>query len=251
VRNLTPICRQLTQHSDNLLRKQRDTCWASRICLCRRKRREKGIAFPKPASGGTTSDIYALKTKFSCHCPAIALEKEYRDLHELFTDGDRMMYLKDLVLTDTFLLKGHISSGGQRLSSFLNGIPKRFLEMNEATVTDLLLGARFTNTRMLLRVEEIILAHELVEKGDESLRLLAAQERDEITATARFSGPTPLVASGRVSRRALEHDTPGQHEFIVISEPSFEGLTGIAQDAFKNLPYVIANRGRIAFIYES
>jgi hypothetical protein len=161
-----------------------------------------------------------------------------------------MMYLKDLLLTDTFLLKGHISTGGQRLTSFLNAIPKRFLEMNEVTVTDHVRGVRFTNSRMLLRVEEIILAHELVERGDESLKLLAAQERDEVIVTARFSGATPLITSGRVSRRALEHDTPGQHEFIVFTEPNFEGLTSIAHDIFKNLPYVIANRGRIAFIYE-
>ena len=168
----------------------------------------------------------------------------------LFADGDRMMYLKDLVLTDTFLLKGHINTGSQRLSSFLNSIPKRFLEMNEVTVTDYVRGVRFTNSRMLLRVEDVLLAHELVETGDESLRFLAAQERDEVTVTARFGGATSLIVSGRVSRRTLEHDTPGQHEFIVLVEPSLEGLTTIPQDAFKDLPYVIANRGRIALIYE-
>ena len=165
-------------------------------------------------------------------------------------DGDRMIYLKDLLLTDTFLLKGHISTGGQRLSSFLNNIPKHFLEMDEVTVADHVQGVRFTNTRMLLRVEEIILAHELGEAGDESLRLLAGQERIDATVTARFSGATPLTVSGRVSRRAIEHDAPGQHEFIVFVEPRFEGLASIAQDAFKDLPYVIANRGRIALIYE-
>ena len=161
-----------------------------------------------------------------------------------------MMYLKDLILTDTFLLKGHISTGDHRLSSFLNAIPKRFLEMNEVTVIDYIRGLRSTNSRILLRVEKIILAHESGEQGDESLRLLAAQERDEATVTAQFSGSTGLVVSGRVSKRALEHDTPGQHEFIVFSEPRFEGLTSIAQDAFKDLPYVIVNRGRIDLLYE-
>jgi len=168
-----------------------------------------------------------------------------------FSNGDRMMYLKDMILTETFLLKGHISTGNQRLSSFLNSIPKRFLEMNEVTAIDCLHNVKLTSARMLLRVEEIILAHELVEAGDESLRLLAAQERDEVTVTARSSGAAPLIVSGRVSRRSLEHDSPGQHEFVVFIEPRFEGLTGTAQDTFKDLPYVIANRGRIALIYQS
>jgi hypothetical protein len=162
-----------------------------------------------------------------------------------------MMYLKDMILTDTFLLKGHIGTGGHRLSSFLNNIPKRFLEIDEVTVTDPIRDVRFTNTRMMLRVEEIILAYEMAETGDESLRLMAAQERDEVTVTARFSGATQLIAYGRVSRRTLEHDMPGQHEFIVLSEPRLEGLPGIAQDAFKDVTYVIANRSRIALIYES
>ena len=161
------------------------------------------------------------------------------------------MYLKDMILTDTFLLKGHISTGGHRLSSFLNNIPKRFLEINEVTVTDHIRDMRFTNARMMLRVEEIILAYELAETGDESLRLMAAQERDEVTVTARFSGAVPLIASGRVSRRILEHDMPGQHEFVVLSEPRLDGLPGTVQDAFKDVTYVIANRGRIALIYES
>jgi hypothetical protein len=161
-----------------------------------------------------------------------------------------MMYLKDIVLTDSFLLKGHISTGNKRLSSFLNSTPKRFIEMNEVTATDHIRGVRFTISRMLLRVEEVILAHEMAETGDESLRLLALQERDEVIITARFSGATQLLASGRVSRRALEHDAPGQHEFIVLVEPRLEGLTEIEQDAFKDLPYVIANRSRIAIAYE-
>jgi hypothetical protein len=162
-----------------------------------------------------------------------------------------MMYLKDMVFTEAFLLKGHINTGTQRLSSYLNSLPKRFLEIDEATVTDHLRGARFTSARMLLRVEEIILAHELSEAGDENLKLLAAQERDEITITARFSGANQLAVSGRASRRALEHDAPGQHEFIVLVEPRFEGLTRLAQDAFKDLPYVIANRSRIAFVWDN
>ncbi len=160
------------------------------------------------------------------------------------------MYLNDLILTDTFLLKGHISTGSQRLSSFLNNFPKRFLEMDQVTATDLARGERFTNSRMLLRVEGIVLAHELPEPGREGVHLLAGQERDEATVTIRFCGSLPFRAVATVSRRALEHDEPGQHEFIVLLKPRLEGLTGAAQDAFEDLPYVIANRSRIALVCE-
>ncbi len=161
-----------------------------------------------------------------------------------------MLYLKDLILTELFLLKGHINTGDHRLSSFLNGIPKRFLEMHEVTATDVVHGVRSMHPRILLRIEEIIFAHELAETGDESLRELAEREKDEVTVTARFSGATPWILSGRVSRRAIERDTSGQHEFVVFVEPKFEGLSSTGQNAFKDLPYVIANRRRIALICE-
>jgi hypothetical protein len=161
-----------------------------------------------------------------------------------------MIYRKDLVLTGTFLVKGHVNTGGQRLSNFLNNTPKRFLEMDEATVIHLLQGERTKKARILVRVDEILLAHELEETGDETLRLLAEREKDEITATVLFNGTTRLEVSGRVGKRALERDG-GDHDFIVVMGPEIRGLTGEAGMEFSvldDLHYLIANKSRIVLV---
>ena len=160
------------------------------------------------------------------------------------------MYLKDLLLTNAFLIKGHINTGGQRLSTFLNNFPRRFLEIEEVTVMDPVQDTHFTTTRMLVRVEEIILAHELEETGDESLRHLAGQDRDDTVANIQFSGTTPFQLWGKVSTRAIERDSSGQYDFIVVVEPKILGLTNKAQDVLKDLPYLIANKSRMALILE-
>jgi hypothetical protein len=162
-----------------------------------------------------------------------------------------MKYVKDLLLTDTSLLKGHLKTGDQRLSTFLNTTPKRFLEMDKVTVVNHARGERVLIAQMLVRVEEILLAHEMEETGDEGLKLLAEREKDEVAVTAHFGGSMPLQISGKVGKRAIERDISVRHDFIVVVEPKVRELPAKAANEYtilENLPYVIANRGRVAFI---
>lgn len=161
-----------------------------------------------------------------------------------------MRYRKDLVLTGTFLVKGHINTGGQRLSNFLNNTRKRFLEMEAATVIHLLQGERSETAKILVRIDEILLAHELEKAGDETLKMLAEREKGEITATVLFNDTTLLEVSGRVGKRALERDS-GDHDFIVVKDPEIRGLTVDARvelSVFEDLHYLIANKNRIALV---
>jgi hypothetical protein len=161
-----------------------------------------------------------------------------------------MIYLKDLILTDAFLIKGHINTAGQRLSTFLNNFHKRFLEVEEATVRDQVQDTSFTTARMLLRVEEILLAHEREDIGDEVLRHLAEEERDDIPVTIQFNGVVRFQLLGKMKKRAVERDSSGQHDFLVVVEPKLLGLTSKALDYFEDLPYLIVNKSRIAHIVE-
>lgn len=161
-----------------------------------------------------------------------------------------MRYVKDLLLTDMFLLKGHVKTGDQRLSTFLNTTPKRFLEMDEVTFVKHTGGESVSVPQMLVRVEEILLAHEMEETGDEGLKHLAEREKDEAAVTVFFGGAMPLQLSGKVSKRAVERAT-SRHDFIVVVEPVLQVFTGKASHEFaifEDLPYLIANRARLAFI---
>ncbi len=161
-----------------------------------------------------------------------------------------MIYLKDLLLTDAFLIKGHINTANQRLSSFLGNFARRFLEIEEAVVTDCVRDEVFNATRMLMRVEEIIVAHEMEEIGDDGLRHLAGQERDDTVVTIQFNGAARFQLTGRVSKRSMERDSSSPHDFLVVVAPKLVGITGKSMDVLRNLPYLIVNKSRIAFILE-
>ena len=121
-----------------------------------------------------------------------------------------MKYIKDLLLTDTFLIKGHLNTGGQRLSTYLNSTPRSFLEVEKAILVNHVQREDAETARILVRVDEIMLAHEMETTGDESLRLLAEPEKDLLAIAAHTGGMTPLKLSGKVSRRAIERDK-GSH----------------------------------------
>jgi hypothetical protein len=161
-----------------------------------------------------------------------------------------MIYLNDLLLTEAFLIKGHINTANQRLSTFLNNFARCFLEIDNATVNDYVQDTNFHAPRILMRVEEILMAYELEEIGDEGLRHLAGQDRDYTPVVIQFGGDSRLQLQGRLSRRAMERDSAGHHDFLVVVEPKLTGTKGKSLDVFENLPYLIANRSRIAFIRE-
>ncbi|MBZ5498644.1 MAG: hypothetical protein LAP85_19790 [Acidobacteriia bacterium] len=163
-----------------------------------------------------------------------------------------MKYIKDLLLTDTFLIKGHLNTGGQRLSTYLNSTPRSFLEVEKAILVNHVQREDAETARILVRVDEIMLAHEMETTGDESLRLLAEPEKDLLAIAAHTGGMTPLKLSGKVSRRAIERDTPTCHDFVIVIEPKLRGLTDKAAQicaVFDGLPFVIANRNRLAIIF--
>ncbi len=169
-------------------------------------------------------------------------------------EGDAMRYIRDLLLTDHFLIRGHINTGGQRLSTFLNNTPKSFLEVEETTLSSPAGSERFSAARIMVRLHEIILAHEIEEAGDETLKLLAEQEKNQTAVAAFFSGTRPFQLVGKVSERAIERTAGSHADFIVMVEPRFRetaGYAGVDYAAFRNLPYVIANRNRISVVFRS
>jgi|WetSurMetagenome_2_1015567.scaffolds.fasta_scaffold735030_2 hypothetical protein len=163
-----------------------------------------------------------------------------------------MRYLKDLLFTDTYLIKGHINTGGQRLSTFLNTARKRFLEMEEATLIKHSGGETAQAGKILISIGGILLAYEMEVTGDEGMRLLGDRVRDEMAITAHFSGDIPLELSGKVRKRAIDADVLRNHDFVVVLQPVLRGFTAKPAPEYsilENLPYVIANRKRIAYIF--
>ena len=162
-----------------------------------------------------------------------------------------MKFLKHLLLTDTFLLRGHINTGDQRLSTFLNTGLKSFLEMKEVTFVNHVQGQCMTAGNVLIRVEEIRLAYEMEASGDEYMRMLAVKEPDEMPVVVQFGGAMAFQVSGKVGKHLIERDVSGPYNFVVMTDPKIQGFTGAESHehaAWIDLPYVIVNRNRIAFV---
>ncbi len=166
--------------------------------------------------------------------------------------NNSMRYLKDLLFTDRFLIKGHAHTGGQRLSSFLNGARKRFLEMEESTVVQHSGGVRTQAEWMMVRVDDILFAYEMEQTGDEALRKLASRDKPEIPVVFHLKCSPPVQLSGLVRKRAIRSDMLPAHDFIVMVNPEIRGLPAESSPEhalLESAPYLIVNRDRISFIF--
>jgi len=164
-------------------------------------------------------------------------------------------YVKDLFLTESFVVKGHVQTGGKRLTNYLNSLPHPFVEVNDATMVGVAQGDRIVTARAMLAVDEVLLAHELVESaGDGLQRQLSDLEGERALVNVYLGGKLPIEVSGRMLKRAYARSDLGDQDFLVITEPTIEGLPagqgGREISLLKRLPYVAINRRRIAYVFD-
>lgn len=141
-----------------------------------------------------------------------------------------------------------METGGRRLSDFLNATPRTFLEVDEAGVTahGSVETARYDS--LLVKLDEVLLAHELVEAGgDQVLKALADADRDLAGIRLQLACRTRIAVSGRVPQRLFAREDLGASRFIVVDAPEVEGLAPAGSAGpLRGLPYLIVNRTRIA-----
>lgn len=165
-----------------------------------------------------------------------------------------MEYVKDLLLTDSFLVKGHVQTGGRRLSNWLNHQEKEFIEVSDATLIGVTQGDRIVTARAMISLREVLVAHELIEAaGDETMRALSKVDDERALVNLYFSGRLPLEVSGKMLKRAYNRKDLGSQRFLVVTDPSVEGLAGKKAREFaviKRAPYLIVNRDRIGYVFD-
>ncbi len=163
-----------------------------------------------------------------------------------------MIFMKDHLCTDTYLVRGHVTTGEHRLSTFLNKMPRQFLDVEAATLIRHCGGERMHVPEMKMHMREILFAYETENTGDDVLRSLAESAGNKVCVTAQFSGIMPLQITGKVYCRVLDSMARQPHGFIVMMEPVLRGFAenpGPEYDTVRNMPYAILNTNRIAFLY--
>jgi hypothetical protein len=163
-------------------------------------------------------------------------------------------YVKDLFLTESFLVKGYVNTGGQRLTTFLNNLRARFLEVHDATLIGVARGDRIVTARAMICVDEILLANELIESaGDQMMKQLADPDKDRALVNLYFSGRLPIEVTGKMPAKAYNRKDLGAQDFLVVTEPSIDGLGASKAREFsvlKRASYVIINRLRLAYVFD-
>lgn len=162
-----------------------------------------------------------------------------------------MRYFKDYFLTDDFFIRGHVPTGGGRLSALLNRPHKQFVEVEDATciqAPDRCLHAE----RAVLRIDEILMAYEASEAGDCGLRALAGHASERIEVAVHVSGRAQLEVRGKLRRSLYEREDLGLRRFIVLTEPHilwYDGAADLMRWFPDKLAYVILNLGRASLIH--
>ncbi len=160
--------------------------------------------------------------------------------------------VSDLFLTDSFLIKGQVENKHARLSQLLDGHRKVFLKVRDATLVDLFSRDRIQTPLLHVNLNQILLAHELIETaGDPTARLLSTDTELQRVRTF-YTGNLNVEIAGDVRPGAYEMDDPTKR-FFVMRKPEVRGMDFSGDndlELLKDLPYAILNKGRLSYVYD-
>ena len=161
--------------------------------------------------------------------------------------------VSDLLLTDSFLIKGNVENKYTRLSQILDEHRKYFLKVRDATLIDLKTCERIKTPLLHVNVDEILLAHELLdESGDQYLRALT-QDEELHKVRVFYTGAQNFEVSGMVRPGCYEATDRATRRFFIVREPSQRGLKTERDDdlgLLEGLSYAILNKPRLSYLYD-
>jgi hypothetical protein len=161
--------------------------------------------------------------------------------------------VSDLLLTDTFLIRGNIENKYARLSRILDEHRRYFLKVREATLIDLGTGDRITTPLLHVNVDEVILAHEFLDGGGDAALADMAKDQKLDRVRVFYTGRVNLEFAGHVRPGSYDVNDHSTRRFFVMRDPVLTGLDDHDDRDLKQLarlPYAILNKERVAFLYD-
>lgn len=158
---------------------------------------------------------------------------------------------KDVFLTERYFIKGTVFPIHGRLTNYLDRQHGKFVNLQEALIIDLDDGSQNAVPSMLLAVDEVLFAHELVESGGDLYRKQQRPAFDLDYIKIILKGPQGVTLRGKVKPEVLDSKTYTQ-KFMVLQEPRMDGLPEALQcevDLLGSLNYLIINRERIGYVF--
>lgn len=161
--------------------------------------------------------------------------------------------VSDLILTDSFLIKGEIENKYARLSQVLDEHRKYFLRIRNATLIDLNTCDRINTPLLHVNMDEILIAHEFLDSANDMTAADLYRNQQYHRVRAFFTGHLNVEIGGEVRPGCYDVDDPATRRFFVMRKPSLRGFTDhkdkdLAQ--LTELPYMIVNKLRLSYIYD-
>lgn len=160
----------------------------------------------------------------------------------------------DLLLTDAFLIKGSVENKYTRLQQVLDEHRRYFLKVRDATLVDLKTRERIQTPLLHVNLDEILLAHELLdEAGDTYMRALSKQQDVSHRVRVFYTGNLNIEIGGYIRPGSYEADDHSTRRFFVLRKPKIRGFVDHGDQDLKllsDLPYLILNKPRLSYVYD-
>lgn len=167
--------------------------------------------------------------------------------------GTTPIIVEDLILTDSYLIKGRLANKYQRLSRMLEDNERQFITIEDAVMHSLRNGEVVQTPSVLVNTREVIFAHELMDfAGDEAQRILAENQKS-VRIRAFYSGSVQLELAGKVDPGAYEPSCGPTRRFFIMQNPTVRGLNLQENNhlsLLKGLSYAIVQKEKLAYIYD-
>jgi hypothetical protein len=163
------------------------------------------------------------------------------------------VFVEDVFLTDVFLIKGRLPNKSKRLTNLLEDYGRAFLQVQDATMVALRNHEVIKTPTVMVNVDQVVLAHELVDTaGDGALRRLAGVSEKSTRIRAFYNGAMQYELAGLIEPGAYESQPMTGRKYFIMQKPVLRGLDlGHPELALlKSLDYAIVRRDRMAYVYD-
>lgn len=161
--------------------------------------------------------------------------------------------VSDLLLTDSFLIKGEIENKYARLSQILDEHRKYFLRVRNATLIDLGTCDRINTPLLHVNLDEILVAHEYLDSANDQIAAELYRNQKYVRIRAFFTGHLNIEVGGEVRPGCYDVDDQATRRFFVMRRPVLRGFEPKSDKDLKQLTelsYMIVNKARLSYVYD-
>ncbi len=165
---------------------------------------------------------------------------------------DAPVFVEDLFLTDSFLIKGRLANKTKRLTNVLEDHARAFLTIQDATMVALHSAEVIRTPTVMVNAREVICAHELLDvAGDEAMRRLAMPNK-VVRVRAFYNGAVQFELSGNIEPGAYEQQAMSNRKYFIMQKPVLRGLELDNRElsVLKGMEYAIVRKDKMAYVYD-